>query len=96
MSKEAADKRFLKEWEEQRKGSPVGFFVLYTVIWTFILYVMVLFYHLAMRTIDIGFMPPVIRVLKYVLMALLITVAFYYRGQYRYYRTRFEQGEKRS
>ncbi|MDB5251775.1 MAG: hypothetical protein JWP27_944 [Flaviaesturariibacter sp.] len=91
MSKEAADKRFLKEWEEQRKGSRLGYFLLYTVIWSFILYVATLFYHLAMRTVDIGFMPPIVRVLKFVLMAFLITAAFYYKGQYRYYRTRFEQ-----
>lgn len=90
MSDVANDKRFLKEWEGQRKGSPVGFFILYTLIWTFIFYVVTLFYHLAMRTIDLGFLSSVTKVLRYVLVGFLITAAVYYKNQYRYYKTKLK------
>jgi hypothetical protein len=94
MNQEASDKRFIKEWEEQRKGSPVGYFILYTLIWTFITYVATLFFHLAVRTIDINFLTPVVKVFRFVLIGFLITMAFYYKGQYRYYKTKCKQAEK--
>ncbi len=86
MSEESSDKRFVKEWELQRKGSPAGFFILYTIIWTFILYVATLFFGLAMRTIDLSFALPFIRIIKFIVVGLLITMVFYYKGQYRYYK----------
>jgi hypothetical protein len=86
MSQSPSDKRFLKEWEIQRKGSPVGFFILYTIIWTIVLFIASFFFTLVMRTIDISFVVPVLRITKFIIVGLLITMVVYYKGQYHYYR----------
>lgn len=93
MSQSPSDKRFVKEWELQRKGSPVGYFILYTVIWSFILYMASLFFGLILRTIDISFVVPVIRVVKFIGIALLITMVVYHKGQSRYYKIKSEPSE---
>ncbi|MCW3073054.1 MAG: hypothetical protein JWP69_123 [Flaviaesturariibacter sp.] len=94
MSQSTADKRFIKEWELQRKGSPVGFFILYTIIWSVILYIATFFFSLVLRTIDISFVVPVIRIAKFVFVGLLITMVFYYKGQYRYYKLKAKASEE--
>ena len=91
MSQSSSDRRFLKEWEIQRKGSPLSFFILYTIVWTIVLFIASFFFSLVLRTIDISFVVPVIRIAKLVVVGLLITMVFYYKGQYRYYRIRAEE-----
>ncbi len=94
MSQTPSDKRFLKEWELQRKGSPVGYFILYTAIWTLILYIGSLFFGLTLRTIDISFAVPFVRVVKFIGIGLLITMLVYYKGQYRYYKIKSKAAEE--
>lgn len=36
MSLSTAERRFLREWEIQRSGSKLGFYVLYILMWTLI------------------------------------------------------------
>ncbi|MDB5197945.1 MAG: hypothetical protein JWP88_2316, partial [Flaviaesturariibacter sp.] len=57
-------------------------------------YVITLFYHLAMRTIDLSGLTPVTKVMRFVLVGFLITMAVYYKSQYRYYKTKLKQREE--
>lgn len=94
MPQEANDNRFLKEWEEQRKGSPAGFFILYTIVWSAIFFSCTLMFHLAMRTVDLSFLKTAAWVLKYIFTGFLITIAMYYKNENRYYKIRLKKLEQ--
>src|SRR5687768_14704284 len=78
------EKRFIREWELQTRGSRKGFFILYTIIWA----ILFSFFQIAINYVITEFRDWLLQTIAFILfsllMGLILTLIFYYRNQAKY------------
>jgi hypothetical protein len=87
----AGEKRFLKEWSYQKSGSRTGYFVMYTIAWTLIIYILSMVGGYFFNIIRIPGIEYVIRFICVFLAGFLVTVSIFFRNQSEYYRIRLKE-----
>jgi uncharacterized membrane protein YciS (DUF1049 family) len=94
MDLNANDKRFVREWEIQTKGSRRGYFLLHTATWAIIFF----FLQIAARYIITEFRSTVVftvySILFVILIGWIVAGFLYYRSQTRYLEIKLRQKEE--
>jgi hypothetical protein len=78
------EKSYLKEWEYQKSGSRAGFLILYTIIWSVLLFIFGLLVSYFFRAVRIWFLEYAATGIQVFFGGFMLTLVMYYRNQTKY------------